>query len=118
MIDLTGVRGARPTFPSGKKHVARLAARTTKVVTKYDGMVSNRHSEDLRYEHLVAFTIKASAPLRRGDRKIDNRTNLIVGEVTSGTPPDLTFLQDSTANPRVPPIQPSVTSVPRRPRAN
>ncbi|RRT54067.1 hypothetical protein B296_00034218 [Ensete ventricosum] len=28
-VDLTKVRGARSTFPSGRKHVARLIARTT-----------------------------------------------------------------------------------------
>ncbi|RWW88976.1 hypothetical protein BHE74_00002139 [Ensete ventricosum] len=90
--------GARPTFPSSRKHAARFVARTTEAVTKYDDMVSNRRIKDLRYGRLVDFTIKAPAPLRRGGRKIDNRTNLTVGEVTSGTPPDPTFLQDSTAD--------------------
>ncbi|RWW65924.1 hypothetical protein BHE74_00026738 [Ensete ventricosum] len=58
--------GARSTFPSGKKHATRLATRTIEAATKYDGMVSNRCSKDLRYGRLVAFTIKAPAPLRRG----------------------------------------------------
>ncbi|RRT47296.1 hypothetical protein B296_00053830 [Ensete ventricosum] len=31
-----------------------LTARTTEGVTKYDSMVSNRHTEDLRYRRLVA----------------------------------------------------------------
>ncbi|RWV86115.1 hypothetical protein GW17_00052021 [Ensete ventricosum] len=89
---------ARPTFSSGRKHAACLAARTTEATIKYDDMVSNRRSEDLRYGRLVAFTIKP-LHLYGGDRKIDNRTNLTVGEVTSGTPPDPTFLQNSTADP-------------------
>ncbi|RWW40607.1 hypothetical protein BHE74_00053968, partial [Ensete ventricosum] len=64
-------------------HEARYAARTTEAAMMYDSMVSNRRSKDLRYGYLVAFTIKAPAPLRRGDGKIYNRTNLTIGEVTS-----------------------------------
>ncbi|RWW70886.1 hypothetical protein BHE74_00021413 [Ensete ventricosum] len=71
---------------------------------KYDDMVSNRHREDLRYGRLVAFTIKAPAPLRReGDQKEDSRTNLTVEEVMLGTTPDSIFLQE-------PPLDPSSTT--------
>ncbi|RWW62347.1 hypothetical protein BHE74_00030512 [Ensete ventricosum] len=49
-------------LPSGRKHVARLAARTTEAAMKYDGMVSNMRSKDLRYGRLVAFTTAGPTP--------------------------------------------------------
>ncbi|RWW81451.1 hypothetical protein BHE74_00010137 [Ensete ventricosum] len=56
----------RPTFPSGRRHVVHLTARITEVATKYDDMVSNRHSKDLRYGCPITIAIKAPVPLRSG----------------------------------------------------
>ncbi|RRT47801.1 hypothetical protein B296_00042261, partial [Ensete ventricosum] len=41
--------GARPTFPQWQEARRAFTARTMKAATKYDDMVSNKHSKDLRY---------------------------------------------------------------------
>ncbi|RWW35387.1 hypothetical protein BHE74_00059688 [Ensete ventricosum] len=65
------VRRSDDVATGSLRHVVHLTARTTEATTKYDGMVSNKHSKDLRYGCPVTITIKALLPLRsRGIAKL------------------------------------------------
>ncbi|RRT46327.1 hypothetical protein B296_00025536 [Ensete ventricosum] len=63
-IDLAVTSSCPRTTRSPTWSTQHSGAGLTQAAMKYDGMVSNRDSKDLRYKCLVAFTIKTSAPPR------------------------------------------------------
>ncbi|RWW07735.1 hypothetical protein GW17_00028862 [Ensete ventricosum] len=88
------------TSPNYREDNPHFAAGTTNDEVRCGGTVSNKKDKGLMYERPANRCYKGPcASTEQGDRKFDNQTNLTVGEVTSGTPPDLTFLQDSAVNP-------------------
>ncbi|RWW66263.1 hypothetical protein BHE74_00026381 [Ensete ventricosum] len=55
-------RGQDRPSPVARRHVTHLTVRTTEAATKYDGMVSNRRSKDLRYGCPIIELLSIRAP--------------------------------------------------------